>query len=62
MNIANIIFSFIIEDEMGNEFLLDSLYATDENILAPAPVDSEGNATGEIATKETFSTIKIIQP
>jgi len=49
------------EDEMGDEFLLDSLYAVDENILTPAPVDTNGNATGEISEKVTFSTINATQ-
>ncbi|MFT6320738.1 MAG: hypothetical protein ACJAT4_001666 [Granulosicoccus sp.] len=52
---------FVGEDAMGNEILLDSLYATDENILTPAPVDSNGNATGEVAKKETYSTIDATQ-
>ncbi len=52
---------FIGNDEMGNEILLDSLYNLEENILAPAPVDSNGNATGEIAKKETFSMINATQ-
>lgn len=52
---------FVGEDEMGDEFLLDSLYAVDENILTPAPVDTNGNATGEISEKVTFSTINATQ-
>jgi len=52
---------FLGNDEMGNEIRLDSLYATDENILTPAPVDANGIATGEIAKKETFSTINATQ-
>jgi len=48
---------FIGDDEMGNQILLDSLYATDEVILTPAPVDVNGEATGEIAKRETFATI-----
>lgn len=48
---------FLGEDEMGGQVLLDSLYAADEVILTPAPVDANGDATGEIAKKETFATI-----
>lgn len=52
---------FVGNDEMGNEILLDSLYATDENILTPAPVDSNGDVTGEVATKETYTMINATQ-
>ena len=52
---------FVGNDEMGNEILLDSLYATDENILTPAPVDSNGDVTGEVAKKETYTMINAIQ-
>lgn len=48
---------FVGNDGNGNEILLDSLYDTGENILTPAPVDSDGNVTGEIAKKETYTMI-----
>ena len=52
---------FLGEDDMGNEIKIDSLYTMDEVILTPAPVDSDGNVTGEIAKKETYSTINAAQ-
>ena len=52
---------FLGNDGMGNEITLDSLYTIGENILTPAPVDVNGNTTGEVAKKETFSTIDAAQ-
>lgn len=42
-------------DADGNK--IDSLYTTEENILAPAPVGANGKATGEVSEKITFATI-----
>ena len=40
-----------------DENIIDSLYATHENILTAAPVDADGNTTGVTSEKITFSTI-----
>jgi len=41
----------------ANENVIDSLYLNSQNILSPAPVDSNGEATGEPTETITFATI-----
>ncbi len=40
-----------------NENVIDSLYLNSQNILNPAPVDANGEATGDVTETITFSTI-----
>ena len=46
-------------DEQNN--VIDSLYTLEENIIASAPVDSDGEVTGEIEEKITYATLDATQ-